>query len=248
MIKLSLTLIFLTPLLNVCVYIMTILYLENDDHISNFFFKLFQSYDLQFHHISRLQSLEDYLMLNEKLHRKNLLIVNSLIDDKDMFSYTAYIKRKFQCEFPVIAYSNSNIIENSMRAKQTGINHFFVLPALPYDIIHAIHSILDESSKTQINNMSTTINELTHTENTSMTHRGISKIFKEYLDTYFLAHPNLKPSSGLYERIMNEIEPQIILSSLKYTNGNRLKAADILGINRNTLRKKMTHYKIDMIS
>ena len=226
---------------------MTILYLENDDHISNFFFKLFQTHGLQFHHISRLQSFEDYLTLNEKSNDNHLLIVNSVIDDKDMFSYTAYIKRKFQCEFPVIAYSNRNIIENSMRAKQTGINHFFVLPALPYDIIHAIHSVLNEFHVTQTDNNSIASNKQTHITH-SASHKGISALFKEYLDTYFLAHPDFEPSSGLYERIMNEIEPQIILSSLQYTNGNRLKAADILGINRNTLRKKMTHYKIDMIS
>jgi DNA-binding NtrC family response regulator len=224
---------------------MTILYLENNDHISNFFFKLFQTYDLKFHHISRLQSCEDYLTLSTQDTNSDLLLVNAVIDDKDMFSYSAYMKRKLNLNIPVIVYTNNNIIENSIRAKQSGVEHFFVLPALPYDIVTSINDVMRHSNTGNDNRIDKTdILPQTHSPH----NKGISVLFKEYLDKYFSAHLDLEPSTGLYERIMNEIEPQIILSSLEYTNGNRLKAADILGINRNTLRKKMTQYKIDTIN
>jgi DNA-binding protein Fis len=223
---------------------MTILYLENDNHISNFFFRLFQSYNLKFHHISTLQSCEDYLALSGDNKNSDLLLVNAVIDTKDMFSYSAYIKRKFQLKIPVIVYTNQNIIDNSIRARQSEVDHFFVLPALPYEIITSITEIMDNATA---NDNFNTIPELCDISNPS-THKGISTLFKEYLDTYFSAHSDLEPPAGLYERIMNEIEPQIILSSLAYTGGNRLKAADILGINRNTLRKKMIQYNIDGIN
>lgn len=77
--------------------------------------------------------------------------------------------------------------------------------------------------------------------------KGVGDIFKEYLDEYFRAHDNMEPSSGLYTRILSEIEPQIFESTLAYTNGNRVKAAEILGINRNTLRKKMQIYNISIL-
>lgn len=223
---------------------MKILYLENDAHIRNFFFNLFQSYDLNFHHISTLQSCEDYFALRTDAKNNDLLLMNAVIDTKDMFSYSAYIKRKFQLNIPVIVYTNQNIIDNSIRAKQSEIDHFFVLPALPYDIVTSITEIMNAATA---NDNVHNIPKLCNTSTPSI-HKGISSLFKEYLDTYFSAHTDLEPPAGLYERIMNEIEPQIILSSLKYTHGNRHKAADILGINRNTLRKKMVQYNIDAIN
>jgi len=44
--------------------------------------------------------------------------------------------------------------------------------------------------------------------------------------------------------IMGGIEKPLVEIVLKETNGNQTKAANILGINRNTLRKKITEYKI----
>ncbi len=47
------------------------------------------------------------------------------------------------------------------------------------------------------------------------------------------------PQPGLYERVLGEIEGPLIRQTLNATNGNQIRAAAILGINRNTLRKKI---------
>ncbi len=47
------------------------------------------------------------------------------------------------------------------------------------------------------------------------------------------------PAAGLYDRILAELERPLILQMLKLTGGNQVKAAAVLGINRNTLRKRI---------
>jgi two-component system nitrogen regulation response regulator GlnG len=60
-----------------------------------------------------------------------------------------------------------------------------------------------------------------------------------YLDRYFKAHDGGLPPPGIYDRLLREIERPLISRTLAATRGNQLKAADILGLNRNTLRKKI---------
>jgi two-component system nitrogen regulation response regulator GlnG len=61
----------------------------------------------------------------------------------------------------------------------------------------------------------------------------------EQLAAYFLAHGGELPSAGLYERIIREVERPLIKLTLQATRGNQIKAANVLGMNRNTLRKKI---------
>ncbi len=49
---------------------------------------------------------------------------------------------------------------------------------------------------------------------------------------------------NLYDIILSEVERALISSVLKETSGNQIKASRVLGINRNTLRKKMKDLKI----
>jgi len=50
--------------------------------------------------------------------------------------------------------------------------------------------------------------------------------------------------SNLYDSVISEVEKSLISIVLKETDGNQLKAAKALGINRNTLRSKIKEYKI----
>jgi two-component system, NtrC family, nitrogen regulation response regulator GlnG len=54
------------------------------------------------------------------------------------------------------------------------------------------------------------------------------------------------PAAGLYDRVLREVERPLILLSLGATRGNQLKAAQLLGLNRNTLRKKIRELDIDV--
>ncbi len=47
------------------------------------------------------------------------------------------------------------------------------------------------------------------------------------------------PPAGLYHRVLRELEAPLIAATLSATRGNQIKAAEILGLNRNTLRKKI---------
>ena len=67
---------------------------------------------------------------------------------------------------------------------------------------------------------------------------------KNHLTLYFSAHSNELPPNGLYDRIIHEVERPLIEMTLSLTNNNQLKTAELLGINRNTLRKKITYLNI----
>ncbi|MFZ1471105.1 MAG: sigma 54-interacting transcriptional regulator, partial [Paracoccaceae bacterium] len=65
-----------------------------------------------------------------------------------------------------------------------------------------------------------------------------------HLQRYFDLHGGQLPPPGVYPRILKEFETPLIEIALAATGGNQAKCADLLGINRNTLRKKMTDLDI----
>ncbi|ABG32294.1 nitrogen regulation protein NR(I) [Roseobacter denitrificans] len=69
---------------------------------------------------------------------------------------------------------------------------------------------------------------------------------ERHLRRYFDLHGNMLPPSGLYARILREVEAPLIEIALEATGGNQAKCADLLGINRNTLRKKITDLDIEV--
>ena len=66
----------------------------------------------------------------------------------------------------------------------------------------------------------------------------------KHLQRYFDLHGGQLPPPGLYNRILREVEAPLIEIALDATGGNQAKCADLLGINRNTLRKKITDLDI----
>ena len=65
-----------------------------------------------------------------------------------------------------------------------------------------------------------------------------------HLKRYFDLHGGVLPPAGLYLRVLHEIEIPLIEIALEATGGNQAKCADLLGINRNTLRKKIAELDI----
>ncbi|MGF1631165.1 MAG: nitrogen regulation protein NR(I) [Kiloniellaceae bacterium] len=70
---------------------------------------------------------------------------------------------------------------------------------------------------------------------------------EQHLRAYFAAHEDGLPASGLYDRILHEVERPLIELSLSATRGNQIRAAKLLGLNRNTLRKKIRDLDIQVI-
>jgi two-component system nitrogen regulation response regulator GlnG len=66
----------------------------------------------------------------------------------------------------------------------------------------------------------------------------------QHLKRYFDLHGGALPPIGLYQRILWEVEAPLIEIALDATSGNQAKCAELLGINRNTLRKKITDLDI----
>lgn len=75
--------------------------------------------------------------------------------------------------------------------------------------------------------------------------KGLGHIVEAFITNYFVAHEGLCPSAGLYDRVIQEVERPLLIATLKSVKGNQRKAAEILGMNRNTLRKKLVELNID---
>jgi len=68
---------------------------------------------------------------------------------------------------------------------------------------------------------------------------GLAATVERHLRDYFAAHEDTLPVSGLYDRVLQEIERPLLAITLAQCCGNQLRAAALLGLNRNTLRKKI---------
>lgn len=77
---------------------------------------------------------------------------------------------------------------------------------------------------------------------------SLAEFTENYLSRYFAAFgPNSLPPAGLYERMLAEMEPPLLRAALAATAGNQLRAADLLGINRNTLRSKLRERSVRVV-
>ena len=78
--------------------------------------------------------------------------------------------------------------------------------------------------------------------------KGLSQTVEQRLSTYFLAHNGGDlPAPGLYQRVLREVEQPLITLTLQATRGNQIRAAEVLGLNRNTLRKKIRDLNIPVV-
>jgi two-component system nitrogen regulation response regulator GlnG len=75
----------------------------------------------------------------------------------------------------------------------------------------------------------------------------LSDSVERFLSDYFMSFGQELPPSGLYTRVLRKIEFPLITAALAATRGNQIRAADLLGLNRNTLRKKIRDLGIKVI-
>jgi two-component system nitrogen regulation response regulator GlnG len=73
----------------------------------------------------------------------------------------------------------------------------------------------------------------------------LEALIEQRLAAEFAEAPDVLPAPGLYDRIVEEISRPLIRLTLSATRGNQVKAADVLGVNRNTLRKKIQDLGLD---
>mgnify|MGYP000865099456 FL=1 len=69
--------------------------------------------------------------------------------------------------------------------------------------------------------------------------RDLSELVERYLGGYFAGFGSELPPPGLYDRIIRQVEQPLLAAALAATRGNQIRAAELLGLNRNTLRARI---------
>lgn len=75
---------------------------------------------------------------------------------------------------------------------------------------------------------------------------GLPEVIERYLKHYFDLHGDILPAEGLYSCLIKEIERPLIEETLRRLKGNQIQTAKLLGINRNTLRRKIQDLNISL--
>lgn len=74
---------------------------------------------------------------------------------------------------------------------------------------------------------------------------SLALTIEQYLSGYFARHPKTLPPDGLHQRLLETVERPLLRTTMLAVRGNQIRAAKLLGINRNTLRKKLLELGID---
>ncbi len=72
----------------------------------------------------------------------------------------------------------------------------------------------------------------------------VARYVRSAVDDYFTDLDGEEPSVAVYDMVINCIEKPLIETVLHHAGGNQTRAAELLGLNRNTLRKKIQTHKI----
>jgi Fis family transcriptional regulator len=82
------------------------------------------------------------------------------------------------------------------------------------------------------------------TEDCGINENDIAKHVRKAVNDYFKDLGGEEPSCGIYDMVICCAEKPLIETVLHHAGGNQTRAAELLGINRNTLRKKMQDHRI----
>ena len=76
---------------------------------------------------------------------------------------------------------------------------------------------------------------------------SLTTMVERYLAKHFAEYGERLPPAGLYDRVIREVERPLVAISLAAARGNQIRAAQLLGLNRNTLRKKIRELGVEVI-
>ena len=107
-------------------------------------------------------------------------------------------------------------------------------------IMEAHNTIYDGSTILEILKSTGLSASLTHI----VPYGKLSEAVEQNVQRYFDLHGANLPPNGIYQRVLTEVERPLIEITLSACAGNQAKCADLLGINRNTLRKKINELEI----
>jgi two-component system nitrogen regulation response regulator GlnG len=79
------------------------------------------------------------------------------------------------------------------------------------------------------------------------THASLAAAVEKHIRQFLAASRDGLPGTGVYDRVIAEVERPLIQMTLSATRGNQIRAAQILGLNRNTLRKKIRELEIPVV-
>ena len=85
------------------------------------------------------------------------------------------------------------------------------------------------------------------TGDVDMVQEPLARAVERHIRQFLAAHGDAIGPSDIYDRVLAEVERPLIRMTLAATRGNQIKAAAMLGLNRNTLRKKIRDLDIPVI-
>lgn len=86
---------------------------------------------------------------------------------------------------------------------------------------------------------------LTITDQDTASEVGLAALVERQLARYINADRQVLPASGLHKRVMQEVERPLLRLVMGLVDGNKIQAAEILGLNRNTLLKKLREHGLE---
>jgi Fis family transcriptional regulator len=81
-------------------------------------------------------------------------------------------------------------------------------------------------------------------ERSVLNENEVARYVRTAVDNYFTDLDGEEPSVAVYDMVINCVEKPLIETVLHHAGGNQTRAAELLGLNRNTLRKKIQAHKI----
>ncbi|HWS03765.1 MAG TPA: DNA-binding transcriptional regulator Fis [Gammaproteobacteria bacterium] len=114
------------------------------------------------------------------------------------------------------------------------------VPAEKQNIVNA--ATLRRETSPQLSQASQT-SQISQASQTS--HQTLRDAVRTCLEKYFADLDGHEPAE-IHQLVMNEVEPAMLETVMRFARGNQTRAADMLGINRTTLRKKLRQYGLEL--